>query len=177
MSARMISARSLRGKYLSEVEVRELEWGLKETGGRDALMIGMLLAYGMRASELLGIRVRDVNEESGSVWVEALKGGVDREIPLKPEHLRELVKLGANKAPDEFLFPIGYNRLGEIWRRYRPGKRPLHSLRHTCAIEAFRRCRDVLKVKRLLGHRSITTTMVYQDFVYGLDELREALGV
>lgn len=59
----------------------------------------------------------------------------------------------------------------ELWgsQRY-----TLHSLRHTIAIKAIKKGLDIVKVKTLLGHRSINTTMIYlreYEESMALDEL------
>jgi integrase len=73
------------------------------------------------------------------------------------------------------IFPISYQRLYQIWDHWKPCKKKLHSLRHTFAIELYRRTRDLRLVQMALGHKSINNTMVYADYIYTQEELKKLL--
>lgn len=157
-------------KYLSQDERSCL---LSVLGGdRDSLMLSLLLFTGCRSGELLNLRKRDLNASECSVLIKGTKGSTNREIPLPRAFYARLE--GYSEGRDR-LFPISYNRLRDIWMFYRPVKKKLHSLRHTFAIELYRKTLDIRLVQRALGHRNIETTMIYQDYQYGIDELRKAL--
>ncbi len=49
-----------------------------------------------------------------------------------------------------------------------------HTGRHTCGIRVLRATKDVVKVNRILGHASLSTTQRYVDHL-GLGELREGM--
>jgi integrase/recombinase XerD len=164
-------------KFLSEQEDESLCNALSSAPMRDALMFRMLRQYGMRASELLALRKCDVDFDRGVLFVSGVKGGLNRELPILErfdEDLRQVC--GGLSGREDRLFAIGYNRLGDIWRRYRPVSKGLHSLRHTSAVRLYQKSKDLLLVKRFLGHRSIETTMIYQDFVYSQEQFAKYLG-
>jgi integrase/recombinase XerC len=50
-----------------------------------------------------------------------------------------------------------------------------HSLRHTFAIELYQKTKDLRLVQVALGHRNITNTMIYADYVYSQQELRKLI--
>ena len=129
----------------------------------------------MRASELLALRNCDFDRVGRSLYLSGLKSSNDREVPLNDDFYFRLEQACEDLGEDDRIFPISYNRLGEIWRHYRPCKKVLHSLRHTLAIEVYLKTRDIRIVQQILGHKSITSTMVYQDFVYGQQALESAL--
>jgi len=73
------------------------------------------------------------------------------------------------------LFPISYHRLYQIWHQYRPVAKKFHSLRHTFAIRLYRKTKDLRLVQVALGHRNITNTMIYADYIYSQQELRKLI--
>jgi integrase len=73
------------------------------------------------------------------------------------------------------LFPITYNRLRQIWDLYRPVQKKFHSLRHTFAIQLYKKTKDIRLVQVALGHRNVMNTMIYADYVYSQTELRKLI--
>lgn len=153
--------------------------------GRNGLMLTLILECGLRASELLNLKVRDFNFDLQQVFIESLKGSNARELPLRPSRARELKRflLWKNKAeslgqinPDSFIFDIGYTRLYQLWLWYRPNsEKTLHCLRHTFAVNLYEKTKDVKIVQLALGHRNIQNTMVYLDFAYSQTVLRKVM--
>lgn len=165
-------------KFLSQVEIENLESLLKarlESEPRDATMILLALYTGARASELLALRWQDINTDNGEVFIQSLKGGRPRPVVV-PRFLREALARWRALSPVR-PFAISYNRLGEIWRLYRPVQKPFHSLRHTFAMRVLRKTGNVHFVQRTLGHRSINSTMVYLDYEYTSSEFRKMMRV
>ncbi len=141
---------------------------------RNCLILWLALRTGARAQELLNLQKNDLNAYDETVYIRGLKGSNDREIPLPPELFRKL-KNYSEKQPGTTLFPISYNRLYQIWELYRPIPKKFHALRHTFAIELYQKTKDLRLVQVALGHRNITNTMVYADYVYSQQELRKLI--
>jgi integrase/recombinase XerC len=161
-------------KHLSESEVQALNLHLASTPGRDALMLKLLLATGARASEMLALTIDSLNAEDQTVLLIGLKGSNDREIPLSLELFTELQSYA--KSIEGFtLFPIRLRRLEQIWEANRPIKKKLHSLRHTFAIELYKRTKDLQLVQQALGHRGLRNTMIYATYCYSKHEMRRIL--
>lgn len=144
---------------------------MKLTNRNDVLIL-LALETGARASELLSIEPSHLFDATKSVLIKTLKQkGTEqrfRELPLRPE-LYYAVK--------QFIpFDIGYSRLDQIWCCYRPVRKHFHALRHTFAVNLYRRTRDLKLVQLALGHSSPVTTSIYTDFVYTLDEMRRILA-
>jgi integrase len=157
-------------KYLLDDESAELERVLEKfhvEHFRDTTLIFTLLYTGGRASEVLGIRPSDVS--NGTVLVRGLKGSDDREVPVPAWLLDRLMRL---KSGSPKLFEISYRRLSQIWNDFRPVEKKLHSLRHTFAIRQLRKHGRLDVVKKLLGHRNISNTMVYADYAYTAEEFK-----
>jgi len=166
-------------KYLTPIEVVELETRLangKRKEFRNLVMIELLLRTGMRSSEMLLLRPMDLYLETESIQVATIKGGKDREIPI-PQVLFKKVKSMATGERDQPIFPIAQRTLQGIWYEIRPVRKKLHSLRHTYAYNLYKRHKDLLLCKRALGHRSINSTMVYQEEYYQQADLNRLLAM
>lgn len=163
-------------KYLLDDELKRLEKLLVDhihSDTRNALILLTLLYTGCRASEVLGVRVGDLN--STTVLIRGLKGSDDREVPV-PEWLYSKLQVEASRSKlggHSTIFPISYQRLVQIWLIYRPVHKSLKSLRHTFAITQLRKHGRLDVIKKLLGHRRIANTMVYSDYAYTNEEFRK----
>ncbi len=147
-------------------------------GIRDRAILELLYATGMRASELVSLKVDDVNLASASVrcWG---KGAKERVIPMHPQavaSLREyLEKARAQLLKDTGEKTLFLNMRGEpltrqglwlIFKEYveKAGLSPdvaPHTLRHSFATHMLDRNADLINVQKLLGHTSISTTQIY----------------
>jgi integrase len=166
-----------KNKYLLEPEVERLEYILRSFANKDprnCTLLWTCLHSGARAQEVLNLRVEDLNTYDETVFFRGLKGSNDRELPVQSWLFQRLVHEITN-ARDETLFPITYNRLRQIWELYRPVHKKLHALRHTFAIRLYKKTKDLRLVQVALGHRNITNTMVYADYVYSQQELRKLI--
>jgi len=166
-----------KSKYLTDFELKRLNgildsFELKDS--RNVTLLRLALATGGRAQELLEIRKADLDPEERTVFIQGLKGSSDRELPLKAQ-LFDQLKRQADQVSGERVFPISYNRLRQIWQLYRPTHKKFHSLRHTFAIQLYKKTKDVRLLQMALGHRNIVNTMIYADYVYSREELRKLL--
>lgn len=164
-------------KYLNSIELTNLETLLKmniHVNTRDCLLILLALKTGARAQEILNITKSDIDTFNQSVFIRGLKGSNDRETPLNPVLFSHLIRY-MNSIETDRIFDISYDRLYQIWLEYRPVKKKFHSLRHTMAIELYKKTKDLLLVKTALGHKSILNTMVYQSHIYTQDEMKRMI--
>ena len=88
---------------------------------------------------------------------------IDKSTTLSPELMKQRI------------FPISYIRFHQIWDKYRPCHKKLHSLRHTFAIRLYKKTKDIRLVQFALGHRNIANTMIYADYVYSQEELKKLI--
>lgn len=166
-------------KYLLDPEydrLTEILTHFRQKDPRNTGLLELLLRTGARAQEALNIRFDDLNEHEGSVLIYGIKGSNDRELPVRPDLFETLLRLkGQQSKSMDRLFPITYRRLFQIWELYRPVHKKLHALRHTFAIRLYKKTHDLRLVQVALGHRNITNTMIYADYVYSQSELRKLL--
>jgi integrase/recombinase XerD len=141
-------------------------------------MIELLYATGMRVSELVALRVGDVNFEVGYVTPLG-KGNKVRIVPIGDAGREKLSRylgpprdalLGGRPSPHVFISTRGdamtRQRFWQILRRYarRAGITRAfspHTLRHSFATHLLARGADLRSVQAMLGHAQITTTQIY----------------
>jgi integrase/recombinase XerD len=147
-------------------------------GLRDKAMLETLYATGLRVSELVGLRVDDVNLRQGVVRVRG-KGGKDRLVPVGDEAAHWLERYAATARPvlagtarPVALF-VGPRKTAltrqAFWglvRRMAVAAgivRPVspHVLRHSFATHLLNRGADLRALQMLLGHSSLSTTQIY----------------
>lgn len=166
-----------KNKYLLPNELAHLEKLLNqnlEKEPRNCLALFLALKTGARAQEILNLKKSSLNAYEESVLICGLKGSNDREIPLPSALFKKLTNY-SNRVSGELLFPISYNRFRQIWDLYRPASKKLHSLRHTFAIQIYKKTKDIRLVQVALGHRNVMNTMIYADYVYSQTELRKLI--
>jgi len=135
----------------------------------DLLILKLLLDTGLRSSELLGIRVEDIDFQNNTIRVKHSKYGKERYVIVTNETM-ELIKYWIklnNLKPGDRLINLTYNALYKRLKRLglKAGipihKIRPHVLRHTFATEALRRGLSVFSLQKILGHSDIKTTEVY----------------
>jgi integrase/recombinase XerD len=141
--------------------------------GRDRVLLQVAYGCGLRLSELLHVRVADLDSARMVVHVRQGKGRKDRLVPLSPRLLGELRaywRLGRprtwlfpGKKPDQPLTDGGAQRLfGRVRRRAGLGKRcSMHTVRHSYATHLLEAGVDLRTLQALLGHASLETTARY----------------
>ncbi len=146
-------------------------------GVRDRAMLHLLYAAGLRASELLGLRLSDLRLDQGWLGVEG-KGGKRRLVPVgEPASAavrRYLEEVRPRWAPpgEPIVFlterrrPMTRQGLWKLVRRYAravglQGKVSPHTLRHSFATHLLLGGADLRAVQSLLGHEDLATTQIY----------------
>jgi integrase/recombinase XerC len=158
-------------------------------GRRDKVIVTMLYSTGMRAAELIGLDVTDVNMRESLVSVIG-KRNKQRLIPMIPElhdglsaYLAERERLLSDVAENQALFldagtckRISYAKLRVLVRDAlakvtMQSKRSPHVLRHSFATSMLNHSADLQSVKELLGHESLKTTAIYTHTTF--EELKK----
>lgn len=152
---------------------------------KPALLITLALETGMRATEVLNLRVKDFDPKEHTIFIRSLKGSNARSLPLRPKTSLLLLRfiLQANKAEElgrvnreASVFGICYQRLYQYWEVFKPNPdKTFHCLRHTFAVEFYKKSKDLKAVQLALGHRNVENTMVYVDFLYSHDHMRKLM--
>jgi site-specific recombinase XerD len=150
-------------------------------GIRDRAMIHLALAGGLRVSELVGIRIDDVEFEGRYVEIRIRgKGRRERTLILWrsiAEALRAWLSVrGRAHVPEVFLNACGrpmtrsgfehvldghVNVAAERCPSLRKKRVSPHVLRHSCALNVLRATRDIRRVALWLGHATVQSTEIY----------------
>jgi integrase/recombinase XerD len=159
----------------------------RRNGLRNLCLLRLMLNTGLRAAEVLNIKVNDIDWRSGKVTIKEGKGKKDRTLWIGKEDLEILkkwLKLKAKLPESEFLFTT-YEGKRLLNRYLRTMVKRLarqagidknvhpHMLRHTFATDLFRKTKNIRLIQKALGHAHITTTQIYTHIVD--DELEEAM--
>ena len=145
---------------------------------RDKAMLELLYATGVRASELVGLKIADINTDIRYLRCFG-KGGRERIIPVgktairaTEEYLEHLRPKLAKPFSGDFLL---LSRTGrpmsriEIWRLIKkyairagmPKNLTVHTLRHCFATHLLAGGADLRSIQEMLGHVDIATTQIY----------------
>lgn len=136
------------------------------------LLITLAYGAGLRVSEIVNLKVKDVDLAELTIHLKGAKGNKDR-LTIFPEKIRaELVEIMAWRDKNDFIFLSERGgRLSErsaqlifenALKRCNINKdATFHSLRHSFATHLLENGVDVRYVQELLGHANIRTTQIY----------------
>lgn len=156
----------------------------KKNGLRDYVILLLLYTTGIRVSELIRIRVKDISLTEPYTLKIHGKGNKGRYVPLLKSsmpHLHRylaLMKYDCDARYDEVLFknhmgqPFTRQGINYVLKKYGckarangevsvPDDLSPHKMRHTTAMELLTSGVDLIYIRDLLGHSSVTTTEVY----------------
>ena len=166
-----------------ELLVKQID--INETNGlRDFIILLLLYSTGIRVSELIGIRVKDLSMTEPFTLKVHGKGNKTRHVPLLKttvQHLRkylEYMHYDNESRFDEILFknhmgePFTRQGINYLLKKYGdkaskvdcslvPTDLSPHKIRHSTAMELLSQGVDLIYIRDLLGHVSITTTEIY----------------
>lgn len=167
-------------KFLNDKELNKIFSVCSENTSsdeRDTLIIELLYATGIRVSELVNIKVKDIDRTNKSIKV--LGKGDKERIVLYNNHTSRALDIYLNdayhifnKKNSEYLI-LNHNG-GKLSDRYvrmiidklvRKANLDIkispHTIRHTFATDMLEEGADLMTVKELLGHESLNTTSIY----------------
>jgi integrase/recombinase XerD len=169
-------------RLLSQPDIRD------DLGLRDKAMLETLYATGLRVSELVGLKVDDVDIKAGFVRCVG-KGDKERIVPIGEIAINSIVlysnRVRGRLAKGEDSVYLFLTKLGQpmsrvmFWKlikKYAAAagiSAPItpHVLRHSFATHLLERGADLRSLQEMLGHASIATTQIYTQVTR--DHLRE----
>lgn len=156
---------------LSRDEVRRLLTAARRIKTR--AMLTTLYATGLRVSELVGLKVADIDSQRMVIRVRQGKGQKDRYVMLSEKLLAVLREYWRARRPTDWLFP-GDDPAKPLSRRVvqrncdaAAGRAGLtksvspHALRHAFATHLLEAGTDLRTIQTLLGHQNLRTTALY----------------
>ncbi len=154
-------------------------------GFRDRTIYEVLYSTGLRISEMIWLRVQDLNLSESSLFIKESKHFKDRYVPLGKTAGSYLVEYFNNVRPllikkqgepTAFLSRLGrtlddggvQHKLQIYGQRAGIEKHlTVHVFRHTLATEMLRHGADLRQIQELLGHKNLRTTQIYTHIVKG----------
>jgi integrase/recombinase XerD len=168
-------------KTLSESDVEQLLQAPDTDtpiGLRDRTMLEVLYACGLRVSELIGLKISDINLRQGVVRVFG-KGSKERLVPLGDEAMSWIERYMRHGRPElinvaisDIAFPSSRGKImtrQTFWHRIKHWAMAAnieknispHTLRHAFATHLLNHGADLRVVQLLLGHSDLSTTQIY----------------
>jgi len=172
---------------LSAEDLREIISKINITNDkkyRDYIILQTLFYTGMRSSELLNLKVKNIIKREGEtvLKLEKTKSGKTQYKPLHPDCYEKIIEftdyvfslygISQNKRDDMYIFSsnyennqkMSYNNLYRLIKEY--GKLITknispHNIRHTVATELSLQGADIIEIRDFLGHADTKVTEVY----------------
>ena len=136
------------------------------------LMVALAYSGGLRVSEIVNLKIKDMNISELTIHIKDAKGNKDRITILSEKLVQNIEKLISNKDLNDFVFTS--ERGGKLTERtaqkvfenvlkkcHISKEATFHSLRHSFATHLLENGVDVRYVQELLGHANIRTTQLY----------------
>jgi len=143
---------------------------------RDRAILEIIYSSGLRVSEVIGIKMEDINFDAGFITVRG-KGSKERVVPVSEPTLQTLKRyieelrpqiLGKRNSNVLFLAkggrPMTRQRIWQLIKRYSKGLSidiSPHTLRHCFASHLLDGGADLRALQKMLGHTDISTTQIY----------------
>jgi site-specific recombinase XerD len=162
--------------YLTRIEVASLLRSAKKSrhGARNHAMVLLAYRHGLRASELVNLRVSDLDLRTGTIYCRRAKGSRSSLHPMKPDEVTTLEKvLACGHLPtSDYVFQSERaERMSRsaFWRVVAragqqarlPVKAYAHQLRHACGYYLANKGCDLRLIQDYLGHKQIQNTVRY----------------
>jgi len=136
------------------------------------LILWMIYSCGLRRSEVLNIKLTDLDRSRSILHIRQAKGKVDRIVPVSGKVWDKVDEYIEAFSPDEYLFEGqqgGRYTATSVYNVFRRAMRKaginkevgVHALRHSYATHLHEGGLDIRFIQELLGHRSSRTTEVY----------------
>jgi len=162
-------------KYLTESKMpfipteTEIDLLISGTGKLISSVLQMLKETGMRIGELVQLKWIDIDEERKVVSITPEKGSNPRILPISQKLIGMMHRLPKKR---QTIFQPRKNMLRDYLSTQRKAlseklnnprlkQITFHTLRHWKGTTEYHRTKDIIHVKTVLGHKSITSTLIY----------------
>jgi integrase/recombinase XerD len=149
------------------------------TGIRDKAMIELCYSSGLRVSEILKLKIQEINLSKNQIHIKKTKYSKDRIIPVGNTACKYIIKYLNSVRPlllknslNNYVFlsvngtNLKYSSMNSIIKKYLKQtdinkKITWHSIRHTFATHLLKNGANITYIQKFLGHNSIKTTQIY----------------
>lgn len=139
--------------------------GITNLKHKAVIMIGF--SCGMRVSEVINLKMSNIDRVRMMILIKNGKGSKDRYVPMSHHLLHTLEEYYRKYKPVEYLFngqkggQYTANSCNKLVKQYLGSQYHYHILRHSNATALLESGTDISIIQKLLGHSDIKTTMVY----------------
>lgn len=142
------------------------------TNLKHQVMLKLCYGMGLRVSELVNLKITDIDSKNLQVFIEGAKGKKDRYANLPESILEQLREYFKEYRPQKYLFEGQYGDQyskrsaqqvfkGALKKAGINKEVGIHGLRHSFATHLLENGTDVRFIQELLGHKDINTTLRY----------------
>ncbi len=135
-------------------------------------MLKLCYGMGLRVSEIINLKITDIDSKNMQVFIERAKGKKDRYVNLPDTILEQLRAYFLKYKPKKYLFEGQYGNqystrsaqkvFAKAMKNAKINKEVgIHGLRHSFATHLLESGTDITFIKELLGHKDIKTTLRY----------------
>lgn len=141
---------------------------------RERVMFGLTYDTGMRISELVSLKIADVDLDRKTLHIRKTKNKKERYVPMSTHSVRGINKHLLINSPSIYLFenmnrkgmPISRTRVRALLKTIIEmtdikKKATVHTLRHSYATHQLEAGQSIIVLKTLLGHANLQTTLIY----------------
>lgn len=129
------------------------------------IMLGF--SVGLRVSEVINLKISDIDSKRMLITIRQAKGRKDRVVPLSPNVLNVLRNYYLDQRPREYLFNGQFDTrysatsCNQIVKQHLGRKYHFHLLRHSCFTSLLEQGTDLRIIQKIAGHSSSKTTEIY----------------
>lgn len=130
-------------------------------------IISLAYSVGLRVSEVINLKISDIDSERMVIYIRNAKGQKDRIVPLSEKILFILREYYQKERPFKYLFN-GQNLIqytssscNKIVKKYLGESYHFHLLRHSSFTSMLESGTDISVIQKIAGHQSYKTTLIY----------------
>ena len=130
-------------------------------------ILSLAFSVGLRVSEVVNLKIEDIDSSRGVILIRQAKGNKDRVVPLSDGLLRILREYYKDYRPKEYLFngqsksKYSVSSCGKLVKNYLGEDKHFHLLRHSSLTSMLEGGTDLRTIQSIAGHNNISTTQLY----------------
>lgn len=159
-------------------KIKDIAEYLGDKNERDRIMFGIGIYVGLRVSDILEFRIRDIRSKDGKikdhVAIREIKTGKEKYFPINSNFKNDLAEYVEGKADREWLFPSrqgdgrkhitrqrAYGIIREAGEQFGLENLGTHTMRKTFGYWHYQTHRDIATLQKIFNHSSPAVTMHY----------------
>ena len=130
-------------------------------------ILTLTFSVGLRVSEIINIKIEDIDSKRMLIRIKNAKGRKDRIVPLSSNVLNLLREYFIQYRPKEYLFngqnskQYSIGSCQAIYKKHIDTTGHIHTLRHSCFTNLLENGTDLRVIQKIAGHSNVKTTEIY----------------